>query len=305
MFDYVLTQRDIDKLSTFKTDKFKILTWDSDQQLKDLLNDGKRVLLITDKSDVLPDLFNLSQVELVDNHRFFHFSEDVYKKDGHFPGDIPLDICADYYEDSGIYYLKDNTTTSIHSYAPHLLFTCAQVRPETDYRPGLFFDRDGVLNVDHSYVHKIEDLELIDGASDFISDPELASFVKFIVTNQSGVARGMFNVDEVNLFNQELVKKLNVSIDGIEVSPYYFDKGIGEYKMHSLTRKPHPGMVLKLMHQHAIDLGKSFMIGDKASDKLEVPLLKTIFLKGNYDLSKAQGEVCSNFSEVKNLVLMS
>ena len=172
----------------------------------------------------------------------------------------------------------------------------------------LFLDRDGVLNVDKSYVHKVEDLELIEGVCQFLSDRAFNSFYKFIVTNQSGVARGLFDEDAVHIFIDELISKLSlhgVIIDDVEISPYHFDKGVNDYKLHSLTRKPYPGMFLKLMFRHPIDLRSSFMIGDNLSDDIKFIQLQTIHLKGVYDLSSANAPVASSFSEIKDIIFNS
>jgi D,D-heptose 1,7-bisphosphate phosphatase len=308
MFDIVLCQRDFEEINNIQQSVFQVERWDSDDQLKDHLKNKKKVLLITDKSTVKPDLFNIYQLEKTENTHFFFYSDEPHNKDGFFPEVSNLDICADYYEDSGVFLVVNEEFSGINTFSKEIMFSINSYTNFDDYKKALFLDRDGVINVDKAYVHKKEDLEFVDGVIDFLKDDDVKEFEYCVVTNQAGVARGYFDVEAVSSFNEEIKSRLasnDIYFKNIEISPYHFDKGVNEFKEHSLTRKPFPGMILKTMFKFPIDLSKSFIIGDKVSDDIDIDLLRCIHISGNYDLSDARSPVVKTYDELKNLLLNS
>jgi D-glycero-D-manno-heptose 1,7-bisphosphate phosphatase len=308
MFDLILCQRDFKEIQAIAPQNVIVEEWKSDEQLKAHLASGKKLLLVTDKSDVKPDIFNLYHLNATENMAFYHFSEEVVIGDGFFPGVNDLVLCKDYYRDSGIFLVINGDFGALPTFTKKTLFTVEDYIGFDQYKPALFFDRDGVINVDHSYVYKIEDLQYCDGVEDFICSKEAKDHLKFIVTNQAGVGRGMYTEEDVHLFNGEILnhfKKKGVTFQDVQISPYHFEKGEGEYKWHSLVRKPHPGMVLKITHKFPVDLKNSWMIGDKVSDHLDMALLNFVHIKGNYDLSKATSPIAENFDQLKNIVFCS
>ena len=305
MFTTILCQRDFKEISAVVGHICNVFEWNSDEQLKKLISDGEKILLITDKTSIKPDLYNLSKLEFNSNIAFHHYCEEVEAGDGHFPGVSELTLCKDFYKDSGIYFVIDGDFGALPTFEKELLFTVEDYISFDQYKPAFFFDRDGVINVDHSYVHKIEDLDYKDGINEFMTSDLLKDYSKFIVTNQSGVARKKFTLEDVRIFNEAITdhfKSLGVNFLDVQVAPYHFDKGIEEFKWHSLTRKPFPGMVLKICHSFPVDLEKSWMIGDKVSDHLEMKLLNFVHIDGSYDLSNATAPVVENFSQIKDLV---
>lgn len=136
--------------------------------------------------------------------------------------------------------------------------------------PAAFLDRDGVLNRDVGYPHREQDLELIPGAAEAVRLLNRHGFFTVIVTNQSGVARGMFGLEEMNAFNALLVRRLQVQgavIGAVYACPYH-STAIDERWRHPdhPDRKPNPGMILRAAADHRLDLKRSFMIGDRTSD---------------------------------------
>jgi D-glycero-D-manno-heptose 1,7-bisphosphate phosphatase len=136
--------------------------------------------------------------------------------------------------------------------------------------PAVFLDRDGVLNRDVGYPHREEELELIPGAAEAVRLLNRHGFFTVIVTNQSGVARGMFGVEEMDAFNALLVRRLQVRgavIGAVYACPYH-DEAVEDRWRHPdhPDRKPNPGMILRAAADHHLDLTRSFMIGDKPSD---------------------------------------
>lgn len=308
MFDIILCQRDYKEISEIAPAEVTVEQWTSDEQLKNHLDSGKKLLLITDKCDIKPDIFNLYQMDPDQNMAFYHFSENVVQGDGYFPAVNDLVLCKDFYQDSGIYLVINGDFGALPTFTKKVLFTVEDYISFDQYKPGLFFDRDGVINVDHSYVYKLEDLQYCDGVEDFICSEQAQGFLKFIVTNQAGVGRGMYTEEDVHRFNGEIARHFDekgVVFHDIQISPYHFEKGQGDYKCHSLLRKPHPGMILKITHKFPVDLKNSWMIGDKVSDHLDLDLLNFAHIEGNYDLSKATSPIAKNFSQLKNIVFCS
>ncbi|MBB2204860.1 D-glycero-alpha-D-manno-heptose-1,7-bisphosphate 7-phosphatase [Gluconacetobacter takamatsuzukensis] len=136
-------------------------------------------------------------------------------------------------------------------------------------QPAIFLDRDGVLNVDTGYPHCLEDMVLIPGAARAIALAKKLGYLTVVVTNQSGVARGLFGEDDVARFNAHLARALaseGGSIDAFYVCPYHPDAIIESYRCDHPDRKPNPGMILRAIADLPIDRAKSFLIGDKQTD---------------------------------------
>ncbi|MHB9023854.1 MAG: D-glycero-alpha-D-manno-heptose-1,7-bisphosphate 7-phosphatase [Armatimonadota bacterium] len=93
----------------------------------------------------------------------------------------------------------------------------------------------------------------------------------FIVTNQAGIGRGIFGVEDMEAFNQKLLEVLaaqGINIEGVYYCPYHPTRGVGEYRQESPMRKPAPGMLLAAAQDHGLDLARSYVVGDKCSDIL-------------------------------------
>ncbi len=135
----------------------------------------------------------------------------------------------------------------------------------------IFLDRDGVINKDFGYVHKVDDFEFIDGVFEACKELKAMGYMLVVVTNQSGIARGMYSEDEFHTLTEwmdwNFVDK-GVELDGIYFCPHHPDKGINEYKQECDCRKPKPGMLESAASFLKIDLSQSVMIGDKHDDML-------------------------------------
>jgi D-glycero-D-manno-heptose 1,7-bisphosphate phosphatase len=135
--------------------------------------------------------------------------------------------------------------------------------------PALFLDRDGVINVDHAYVHKKDDFEFIEGIFDLCRKAKQRGYLIIVVTNQAGIGRGYYSEkDFVRLTDwmKQVFLSEEVEINHVYHCPYHPQHGIGTFKKDAECRKPNPGMILKACGDFNIDLESSILIGDKASD---------------------------------------
>lgn len=144
------------------------------------------------------------------------------------------------------------------------------MRPSVTPRPAAFLDRDGVLNLDVGYPHLEAHLTLVPGAAEAVSRLNQRGFFTVIVTNQSGVARGLFDLETMEAFNALLVRRLaeqGAVIDAVYACPYH-DTAVDPRWRHSdhPDRKPNPGMILRAVAEHDLDLARSLMVGDRESD---------------------------------------
>jgi D-glycero-D-manno-heptose 1,7-bisphosphate phosphatase len=136
-------------------------------------------------------------------------------------------------------------------------------------RPALFLDRDGVLNVDHNYVYRVEDFEWIDGAVETIRRFNQRGWWVFVVTNQSGIARGHYTEDQMQGLHAWLDRELEAQqarIDRIYYCPFHEQGTVERYRKDSFDRKPKPGMLFQAMTDFPVIKERSFLIGDKHAD---------------------------------------
>ncbi|WP_313801732.1 HAD family hydrolase [Cytobacillus sp.] len=133
----------------------------------------------------------------------------------------------------------------------------------------LFLDRDGVINLEKSYVHKIEDFEFIDGIFELTKYFQDKCYLIIVITNQAGIGRGYYTEEDFHKLNDWMIdqfKQRGILITEVYYCPFHPTHGIGKYKKDSFDRKPNPGMILKAARKYNINLSESILIGDKESD---------------------------------------
>ncbi|MCC7430792.1 HAD family hydrolase [bacterium] len=133
----------------------------------------------------------------------------------------------------------------------------------------VFLDRDGTINVEVNYLHKIEDLVFIPKSVEAIRLLNENGYKVLVVTNQAGIARGFYTEKEVeNLHNQiqKLLGKEGAFIDAFFFSPFHPTEGVGKYLKDSPCRKPGTLMLERGISEFGISVENSFLIGDSKSD---------------------------------------
>lgn len=141
---------------------------------------------------------------------------------------------------------------------------------KSDLKPCVFFDRDGVLNVDTGYAFEPAKLKWVEGALAAVKATNDAGFLAIVVTNQSGIARGYYSVEQMHEFHaamQSDLKKHGAGIDAFYFCPYHSEGSVLEFvHPNHHDRKPNPGMILRAMADFNIDPALSFLVGDHVRD---------------------------------------
>ena len=136
-------------------------------------------------------------------------------------------------------------------------------------RPAVFFDRDGVLNIDHGYLYRQQDFEWMPGAMQAIKYFNDHDYLVFVVTNQSGIARGYYTEADMHALHRYMngeLSKFGAHIDAFYHCPHYLGGKEEQYSKACTCRKPAPGMIEQAFKEWDIQHERSFLIGDKPSD---------------------------------------
>ena len=155
----------------------------------------------------------------------------------------------------------------------------------------VFLDRDGVINKDHAYVYKIEDVEFVDGIFDVCYQFKQRGYKIIIVTNQSGIGRGYYSEQDFEILTKWMESQFianGCAIDAVYFCPHHPTDAIEPYLLDCDCRKPKPGMFLKAIQDFALLPNACAMIGDKASDMFAAEAAgvgRKILLKSDQALS--------------------
>lgn len=202
----------------------------------------------------------------------------VYVIDGSILADIPLDRSVSLESDILPALVADSRVVSVA--APEGAFFIDIGLPDTYLRadedlmrhrrrPAIFLDRDGTLNVDRGYTHRIADLVWQPEAREAVKYANDAGYYVFVVTNQAGVARGIYAETDVVAFHAEMQSQLyqiGAHVDAFEWCPFHVDGTVAAYRKDSRRRKPSPGMIEDLVAVWPVDMSRSLLVGDSPDD---------------------------------------
>lgn len=141
--------------------------------------------------------------------------------------------------------------------------------PDPMPRPAAFLDRDGVLNLDVGYAHRPEQIVWVEGAMAAIRRLNRAGYLVFVVTNQAGIARGLYAETDVVQLHGWMAQRLGESgarVDDWRFCPYHPEHQADRFASYASWRKPAPGMLFDLMRHWPVRREASFMIGDRRTD---------------------------------------
>lgn len=136
-------------------------------------------------------------------------------------------------------------------------------------RPAAFLDRDGVLNRDHGYVHKPDQVDWVPGAADAVKRLNDEGYYVFVVTNQAGIARGYYDettMHELHSWMSDRLAEKGAFIDAFYYCPYHPEGVVPAFTGHHPDRKPGSGMIERALREWPADRSRSFLIGDQNSD---------------------------------------
>lgn len=131
-------------------------------------------------------------------------------------------------------------------------------------RRAVFLDRDGVLNEECGFVTRVEDFVVRPGVADALADLGHRGFARVVVTNQSGVARGLIPLSELEAMHEKLRDETQGGIDAVYFCPHHPEEGDDPQSCD--CRKPEPGMLLRAAAEHGLALPESWLVGDAPRD---------------------------------------
>ena len=177
-------------------------------------------------------------------------------------------------------------------------------------RPCVFFDRDGTLIEDPGYVHRSEDVVLLPGVKDGLRALKQAGYLLIVVTNQSGVAHGLYPESAVHALHAHLNAELGVhaAIDAFYFAPDHPEAALPEYRRVSELRKPGIGMFQQAAAEHRIAAERSYMVGDRDSDlefgrRAGLQPILVLTGQGREHVSLAGCPICEDFAAVVEQIL--
>lgn len=138
-----------------------------------------------------------------------------------------------------------------------------------EMKKAVLFDRDGTLNVDTGYLHRIEDLKWVKGARELIGKLTREGWTLIVVTNQSGVARGYYKEEDVRTLHEAMNEEL--ARFGGHIAEYFYcphlvGAAVKEYDLDCPDRKPRPGMIEKAIEKYHLAKEETVLIGDSPRD---------------------------------------
>lgn len=174
-------------------------------------------------------------------------------------------------------------------------------------RPALFLDRDGVINIDHGYVGSRDRFDFVPGIFPLVREAISLGFVPVVATNQSGIARGIFDEDDFTALTEWMLDRFKAEgapLAAVYHCPFHPEGSIERWRRDHEWRKPRPGMLLAAAHDLALNLKESALVGDSERD-IEAGRaagLPHLFLLRSDGKSGAAGQTVRHLDEVRHLL---
>lgn len=171
----------------------------------------------------------------------------------------------------------------------------------------LFLDRDGIVNVDHGYVYQPDQFDFVTGIFELCQRFQAAEYAIVIVTNQSGIGRGLYSEAEFDHLTEWMKSEFDkhaVLISGVYYCPHHPTKAQADFLRDCQCRKPKPGMLFQAARELALDLEKSVMIGDRLSDMVaaeKAGIPRRILIESQYTLDIIKPDGVDTFSSLNEI----
>lgn len=168
----------------------------------------------------------------------------------------------------------------------------------------VFFDKDGTLIRDVPYNVNPDLIRLNQGAAELVRKVKDAGFLIFVVSNQSGVARGLFDEADLKAVWAKLDELCQIKFDGFYFCPHYETGSVERYKIRCDCRKPAAGMLVTAAREHNLDLANSWMIGDVEKDVQagRAAGCRTILFDSDGEIGLRANAISNPHFTVKNLI---
>lgn len=176
---------------------------------------------------------------------------------------------------------------------------------QAEYRkPAVFLDRDGVLTEERGYITSVENLHLFSYTEECIRQIHKKGYYAIVITNQSGIARGMFSERTLQDMNEYLKRK--TGIDAVYYCPHHPNGSVEQYRRTCQCRKPETGLLEQASRDFNIDMERSYMAGDRASDILvgQRMGIKTVLLESGYGTARLEENVEPDYvmTDLRNVI---
>ena len=171
-------------------------------------------------------------------------------------------------------------------------------------KPAIFLDRDGVLTEEMSYVTSVESLIIFPYAAECVRQIHQKGYYAIVITNQSGIARGLFTESILQSMNKYLMEATGV--DAIYYCPHHPDGRVSRYRKTCTCRKPETGLLERACMDFGIDMSNSYMVGDRASDIFtgQNAGIKTVLLESGYGTARLEEHVNPDYTltDLRNIL---